>query len=72
MAKEFMNNREVKVTQEGQNVFMFIAELLNNKEFDINGPITDTYLHEVGWFVGLSIEKRNRVIKFLLSNNLLE
>ncbi len=72
MAKEFMNNREVRVTQEGQNVFMFIAELLNNKEFDITQPITDTYLHEVGWFVGLSIEKRNRVIKFLLTNNLLE
>ena len=46
--------REYNFTQMGKIVTMFLTRLLRDKEVDLNKPMTDTYLFEVGYEMGLS------------------
>jgi hypothetical protein len=46
--------REYNFTQMGKIVTMFLAQLLRDKKVDLDKPMTDTYLFEVGYEMGLS------------------
>lgn len=45
--------REVEFTQLGRTITMFLSQLLRDKNVDLNKPMTDTYLMEVGYEMGL-------------------
>lgn len=57
--------REIKFTQIGRIVTMYLAQLLRDKEVDINEPMTDTYLFEIGYEMGLSEEQTRKIISEL-------
>ena len=46
--------REYNFTQMGKIVTMFLTQLLRDKNVDLNKPMTDTYLFEVGYEMELS------------------
>ena len=46
--------RELKLTQDGRIISMFLHILRSDPDFNIDEPITDTYLFEVGHECGLS------------------
>jgi hypothetical protein len=46
--------REYNFTQMGKIVTMFLTQLLRDKKVDLDKPMTDTYLFEVGYEMGLS------------------
>ena len=50
---------------QGIKAFQFIAELLKDPELDLNEPIVDNYLFEVGYELGWLQADTAEVIKFL-------
>jgi hypothetical protein len=44
---------------------MFLTQLLRDKKVDINKPMTDTYLFEVGYEMGLSEDNIMKIISEL-------
>jgi hypothetical protein len=46
--------REYNFTQMGKIVTMFLTQLLRDKKVDLDKPMTDTYLFEIGYEMGLS------------------
>jgi predicted Zn-dependent protease with MMP-like domain len=57
--------REYNFTQMGKIVTMFLTRLLRDKEVDLNKPMTDTYLFEVGYEMGLSEDNIMKIISEL-------
>jgi hypothetical protein len=57
--------REIKFTQIGRIVTLYLAQLLRDKDVDINKPMTDTYLFEIGYEMGLSEEQTRKIISEL-------
>jgi len=57
--------REIKFTQIGRIVTMYLAQLLRDKEVDINEPMTDTYLFEIGYEMGLSEDNIMKIVSEL-------
>lgn len=49
----------------GIKAFQFIAELLKDKDLDLNEPIVDNYLFEVGYELGWPQADTVEVIEFL-------
>jgi hypothetical protein len=47
-------NREMKFTLDGKIVARFLNVLLRDPDFDMNEPITDTYIFEVGHEIGIT------------------
>jgi len=57
--------REIKFTQIGRIVTLYLAQLLRDKDVDINKPMTDTYLFEIGYEMGLSEEQTRKIMSEL-------
>jgi hypothetical protein len=57
--------REFKFTQVGRITTMFLFQLLRDKDFDLDQPITDTYFFEVGYEMGMSGDQLEYIIKEL-------
>jgi len=57
--------REYNFTQMGKIVTMFLTRLLRDKEVDLNKPMTDTYLFEVGYEMGLSEDNIMKIVSEL-------
>jgi hypothetical protein len=57
--------REYNFTQMGKIVTMFLTRLLRDKEVDLDKPMTDTYLFEVGYEMGLSEDNIMKIISEL-------
>ena len=57
--------REFKFTQVGKTTTMFLLQLLKDKDFDLDQPITDTYFFEVGYEMGLSGDQLQHIINEL-------
>jgi hypothetical protein len=49
----------------GVKAFKFIAQLLNDPDLDLNNPIVDAYLFEVGYELGWEQSETGDVIKFM-------
>ena len=54
--------REYNFTQMGKIVTMFLTRLLRDKEVDLNKPMTDTYLFEVGYEMELSEDNIIKIV----------
>jgi hypothetical protein len=57
--------KEYNFTQMGKIVTMFLTQLLRDKGVDLNKPMTDTYLFEVGYEMGLSEDNIMKIISEL-------
>ena len=57
--------REYNFTQMGKIVTMFLTRLLRDKEVDLNKPMTDTYLFEVGYEMELSEDNIMKIVSKL-------
>ena len=57
--------REYNFTQMGKIVTMFLTRLLRDKEVDLNKPMTDTYLFEIGYEMGLSEDNIMKIVSEL-------
>jgi len=57
--------REYNFTQMGKIVTMFLAQLLRDKEVNLNKPMTDAYLFEIGYEMGLSEDNIMKIISEL-------
>ena len=57
--------REYNFTQMGKIVTMFLTRLLRDKEVDLNKPMTDTYLFEVGYEMELSEDNIIKIVSEL-------
>ena len=57
--------REFEFTLDGKIVARFLNMLYRDKDFDVNQPITDTYMFSVGDEIGLSISNTQMVIDLL-------
>jgi hypothetical protein len=57
--------REYNFTQMGKIVTMFLTQLLRDKGVDLYKPMTDTYLFEVGYEMGLSEDNIMKIISEL-------
>jgi hypothetical protein len=57
--------REYNFTQMGKIVTMFLTRLLRDKEVDLNKPMTDTYLFEVGYEMELSEDNIMKIVSEL-------
>ena len=57
--------REYNFTQMGKIVTMFLTRLLRDKEVDLNKPMTDTYLFEVGYEMELSEDNIVKIVSEL-------
>ena len=57
--------REYNFTQMGKIVTMFLTQLLRDKKVDLDKPMTDTYLFEVGDEMGLSEDNIMKIISEL-------
>ncbi len=55
----------------GIKAFQFIAELLKDPDLDLNEPIVDNYLFEVGYELGWPQADTAEVIKFLKLRDML-
>jgi hypothetical protein len=55
----------------GVKAFKFITQLLNDPDLDLNEPIVDTYLFEVGYELGWEQSETDDVIKFMKLNGML-
>lgn len=55
----------------GIKAFQFIAELLKDTDLDLNEPIVDNYLFEVGYEFGWPQDETVEVIKFLKLRSML-
>jgi hypothetical protein len=55
-------DREIKFTQDGKIVAMFLKKLLRDPDFDLNEPITDTYMFEVGHEAGITRSQVKMII----------
>jgi hypothetical protein len=55
----------------GVKAFKFISQLLNDSDLDLNEPIVDTYLFEVGYELGWEQSETDDVIKFMKLNGML-
>ena len=64
--------RELKLTQDGRIISMFLHILRSDPDFNIDEPITDTYLFEVGHECGLSKKEVKVIIMMLVDNELME
>ena len=61
-----MDNRQYSVSGLlGVQAFKFIAELLKDKDLDLNEPMVDNYLFEVGYELGWEKGQTMRVINYL-------
>jgi hypothetical protein len=49
----------------GVLAFQFIAELLKDPTLNLNEPIVDNYLFEVGYELGWELDKTKDIINFL-------
>ena len=47
-------NREMKFTLDGKIVARFLNVLLRDPDFNLEEPITDTYMFEVGHEIGIT------------------
>jgi hypothetical protein len=57
--------REYNFTQMGKIVTMFLTQLLRDKKVDLDKPMTDTYLFEVGYEMGLSEDNIMKIVSEL-------
>ena len=57
--------REYNFTQMGKIVTMFLTQLLRDKKVDLDKPMTDTYLFEVVYEMGLSEDNIMKIISEL-------
>jgi len=57
--------REYNFTQTGKIVTMFLTRLLRDKEVDLNKTMTDTYLFEIGYEMGLSEDNIMKIVSEL-------
>ena len=57
--------REYNFTQMGKIVTMFLTQLLRDKKVDLYKPMTDTYLFEVGYEMGLNEDNIIKIISEL-------
>jgi hypothetical protein len=57
--------REYNFTQMGRIVTIFLAQLLRDKKVDLDKPMTDTYLFEIGYEMGLSEDNIMKIISEL-------
>ena len=57
--------REYNFTQMGKIVTIFLAQLLRDKKVDLDKPMTDTYLFEIGYEMGLSEDNIMKIISEL-------
>jgi hypothetical protein len=64
--------RELKLTQDGRIISMFLHMLRSDPDFDIDEPITDTYLFEVGYECGLSDQEIQVIVMMLVNMGLIE
>jgi hypothetical protein len=55
----------------GVKAFKFISQLLDDPNLDLNEPIVDTYLFEVGYELGWEQAETGDVIKFLKLKDML-
>jgi hypothetical protein len=55
----------------GVKAFKFISQLLNDSDLDLNEPIVDAYLFEVGYELGWEQSETDDVIKFMKLNGML-
>jgi hypothetical protein len=55
----------------GVKAFKFITQLLNDPDLDLNEPIVDTYLFEVGYELGWEQSETDDIIKFMKLNGML-
>jgi len=65
-------SRELKLTQDGRIISMFLHILRSDPDFDIDESITDTYLAEVGHECGLSDQEVQVIIMMLTNMGLIE
>lgn len=63
--------RELKLTQDGRIISMFLHILRSDPDFDIHKPITDTYFDEVGHECGLSEDHMEMIVSMLIRTGLL-
>jgi len=65
--------REFQVSKHNDAIgaYKLIAELMKDPEFDIYEPMTDTYLQEIGYSIGLRPETTMRIVEFMYDNHLL-
>ena len=57
--------REYNFTQTGKIVTMFLTRLLRDKEVDLNKTMTDAYLFEIGYEMGLSEDNIMKIVSEL-------
>jgi hypothetical protein len=55
----------------GIKAFQFIAQLLKDPDLDLNQPMVDSYLFEVGYELGWELEETNEIIKFIKLRDML-
>jgi hypothetical protein len=55
----------------GIKAFQFIAQLLKDPTVDLNQPMVDSYLFEVGYELGWELEETNEIIKFIKLRDML-
>jgi hypothetical protein len=59
------DNRSFKFSPSGKDIALFLSQLLKDDEFNIDDPITDNYLIEVGYELGWTDENSKYVISIL-------
>ena len=64
--------RELKLTQDGRIISMFLHILRSDPDFNIHESITDTYLFEVGHECGLSEQEVKVITMILVDGGLME
>jgi predicted Zn-dependent protease with MMP-like domain len=57
--------REYNFTQMGRIVTIFLAQLLRDKKVNLDKQMTDTYLFEIGYEMGLSEDNIMKIISEL-------
>ena len=55
-------DREMKFTTDGRIVAMFLRILLRDEDLNLDEPITDTYMFEVGHEIGITQDQVNGII----------
>jgi hypothetical protein len=61
------DTRVLKFDDTGKSIALFLSQLLKDPDFNIDEPMTDTYLSEVGFELGWTDAKTKKTVKKLLT-----
>jgi len=66
------NIRQFEFTPSGKDIALFLAQLLKDKDFNIDEPMTDNYLLEVGYELGWIEDHTQYIISKLRAKFIIE